>query len=273
MPTARPLAVVLPLVLLALCLFTQVPAQNGSRTKTKPEPISEMRAAIERYTVDRGSLTRSYPAAMSKARRDRFRKFYEEWLASLKAQDFDSMSEDGKVDYVLFKNHLEYELRQLDIQGQQLSEIQPLIPFADTIINLEEARRRMEPINSAKIAATLTELRKQVDESRRAIDSLKPKKTVANRAVLAMNGLGNNLRICKDRSDTHRIEKTGRRKPSCDRQLETEKDGRESRRPGNERPAKQSAELVHVLQRLRSAVHVVERGTLQVGRSGAHKLH
>jgi len=194
MPTARPLAVVLPLVLLALCLFTQVPAQNGSRTKTKPEPISEMRAAIERYTVDRGSLTRSYPAAMSKARRDRFRKFYEEWLASLKAQDFDSMSEDGKVDYVLFKNHLEYELRQLDIQGQQLSEIQPLIPFADTIINLEEARRRMEPINSAKIAATLTELRKQVDESRRAIDSLKPKKTVANRAVLAMNGLRNNLR-------------------------------------------------------------------------------
>ncbi|HXQ71977.1 MAG TPA: DUF885 family protein [Pyrinomonadaceae bacterium] len=153
-----------------------------------------MRAAIERYTVDRGSLTRSYPAAMSKARRDRFRKFYEEWLASLKAQDFDSMSEDGKVDYVLFKNHLEYELRQLDIQGQQLSEIQPLIPFADTIINLEEARRRMEPINSAKIAATLTELRKQVDESRRAIDSLKPKKTVANRAVLAMNGLRNNLR-------------------------------------------------------------------------------
>lgn len=190
MPTARPLAV----VLLVLCLLMQVPAQNGARTKTKPEPVSEMRASIERYTVDRGSLARSYPVAMSKARRDRFRKFYEEWLASLKSLDFDSFSQDAKVDYVLFRNHLEYELRQLDIQAQQLAEIQPLIPFGETIITLEEARRRMEPINSAKIAATLTELKKQVDESRRTVESLKPKKTVANRAVLATNGLRNNLR-------------------------------------------------------------------------------
>ena len=179
---------------LLFCFVVQVPAQNGSRSKTRPEPVSEMRAAIERYTIDRGSLTRSYPVAMSQKRRERFKKFYEEWLASLKAQDFDSMSQDGKVDYVLFKNHLEYELRQLDIQAQQLSEIQPLIPFADTIIDLEEARRRMEPIDSAKIAATLTALKKQVDESRRAVETLKPKKTVANRAVLAMNALRTNFR-------------------------------------------------------------------------------
>lgn len=189
MPTTRPFAV----VLLVLCLLIQVPAQNGAR-KTKPEPVSEMRAAIERYTVDRGSLTRSYPVPMSQARRARFRKFYEEWLGSLNSLDFDSFSQDGKVDYVLFKNHLENELRQLDIQARQISEIQHLIPFAETIIGLEEARRRMEPIDSAKIAATLTALRKQVDESRRAVESLKPKKTVANRALAAMNGLRNNLR-------------------------------------------------------------------------------
>ncbi|HEY0729114.1 MAG TPA: DUF885 family protein, partial [Pyrinomonadaceae bacterium] len=153
-----------------------------------------MRAAIERYTLDRGSLTRSYPVPMSQARRERFKKFYGEWLASLKSLDFDSFSQDGKVDYVLFKNHLEYELRQLDIQAQQISEILPLIPFAETIIGLEEARRRMEPIDSAKIAATLTELRKQVDERRRTVEGLKPKKTVANRAVMATTGLRNNLR-------------------------------------------------------------------------------
>jgi hypothetical protein len=104
------------------------------------------------------------------------------------------MSEDGKIDYLLFKNHLEYELRQLDIQAKQLSEIEPLIPFAGTIIGLEEARRRMEPIDSAKIATTLTDLRKQVDERRRAVEGLRPKKTVANRAVVAINGLRNNLR-------------------------------------------------------------------------------
>ena len=153
-----------------------------------------MRASIERYTADRGSLTRSYPVGISPARRARFKKFYEEWLASLQALDFDSMTQDGKIDYLLFKNHLEYESRQLDIQSRQLAEIEPLVPFANTIIGLEEARRRMEPIDSAKVAATLTDLRKQVDERRRTVEQLRVKKTVANRAVAAMNGLRNSLR-------------------------------------------------------------------------------
>jgi hypothetical protein len=95
-----------------------------------------MRSAIERYTVDRGSLTRSYPVAVSQARRERFKKFYTDWLASLQSLDFDSMSQDGKIDYILFKNHLEYELRQLDIQSRQLTEIGPLVPFATKIIDL-----------------------------------------------------------------------------------------------------------------------------------------
>src|SRR5215510_6275676 len=200
MRSARPLTV----VVLLLCLLIHVPAQNGA----KVPPASEMRSAIERYTVDRGSLTRSYPVAVSSARRERFRKFYNEWLASLQSLDFDSMSEDGKIDYLLFKNHLEYELRQLDIQARQLSEIEPLVPFADKIIALEEARRRMEPIDSAKIAATLNDLRKQVDDRRRAIElgmraerggdssaeSPRIKKTVANRAAVAINGLRGSLR-------------------------------------------------------------------------------
>ncbi len=197
-------------VLLMLGLLVNLPAQtrnggarpNGARTRPAATaepvngktPVSEMRAAIERYAVDRGSLTRSYPVNISPARRERFRKFYGEWLASLTKLDFDSMSQDGKVDYILFKNHLEYELRQLDIQGKQLVEIEPLLPFAKTIIDLEEARRRMEPINSAKIAATLNDLRKQIDDRRRTVEASQVKKTVGNRAVAAINGLRGNLR-------------------------------------------------------------------------------
>jgi len=124
------------------------------------------------------------------------------------------MSQDGKIDYLLFKNHLEYELRQLDIQARQLSEIEPLVPFARPIADLEEARRRMEPVDSAKAAALLTQLKKQVDEKRRAVEMglrpegrgmttsstdgatepLRTKKTVANRAVAALNNVRATLR-------------------------------------------------------------------------------
>src|SRR5437879_4220754 len=176
-------------------------------TKETNLPESEMRSLIERYTVDRGSLTRSYPASISSARQARFSKFYSDWLAQLQKMNFDSMSQEGKVDYLLLKNHLEYELRQMDIQAKQLAEIQPLAPFTKTIADFEDARRQMQPIDSAKTAATLTNLRKQVEDTRRAveagirtasgsdrIDPIKAKKSVAFRAVGAINNLRNTLR-------------------------------------------------------------------------------
>ena len=207
-------------VLIITGCFSINTAQSSKTNGVKPKPAkaafpsepvtqreSEMRAAIEGYTVDRGSLQRSFPVATSPARRERFRQLYREWLASLQKLDFNSMSQYGKIDYILFKNHLEYELRQLDIQTQQLEEIQSLVPFAKTIVDFEEARRRMEPIDSARVATTLNDLKKQVDDRRTAMEpglrtargtspteALQIKKTVANRAVGAINSLRNTLR-------------------------------------------------------------------------------
>src|SRR5215510_8509216 len=59
---------------------------------------SEMRPVIERYVVDRGSLSRSYPVESSPARLARFKQFYSDWLALIGKMNFDAMSQDGKVD-------------------------------------------------------------------------------------------------------------------------------------------------------------------------------
>jgi hypothetical protein len=95
-------------------------------------------------------------------------------------------------------------LRQLDIEAKQMAEIAPLIPFGKTIIDFEESRRRMEPIDSAKAATALNNLKKQVEDTRRQVeaglrggdsaDAIKVKKTVAFRAVNAINSLRGNLR-------------------------------------------------------------------------------
>jgi uncharacterized protein (DUF885 family) len=195
-------------------------SSNGARSAIEMAdlraPASEMRSAIERYAVDRGILGRSYTVSYSSARRERFKQFYTDWLNSLQKLDFDAMSQDGKIDYLLFKNHLENELRQIDIQAKQITEIEALLPFAKTIADLEETRRKMEPIDSAKSAALLTNLRKLVDDKRRAIetslraesrggqpvetsatprpDAMRVKKTVANRAVIALNNVRGTLR-------------------------------------------------------------------------------
>src|SRR5437588_11706486 len=126
----------------------QQPARATANAEIADSSPSEMRPIIEYYVVDRGSLQRSYPVASSSARRERFRKFYSDALERIQRFDFDSMSQEGKVDYILFRSHLEHELRQLDIEAKQMTEIAPLIPFGKTIIDFEESRRRMEPIDS-----------------------------------------------------------------------------------------------------------------------------
>ncbi|HEY8460827.1 MAG TPA: hypothetical protein VIM99_10630, partial [Blastocatellia bacterium] len=161
---------------------------------------SELRGLIERYVADRGSLSRSYPVEISPARRARFKQFYSDWLAMLDKLDFDALSQGGKVDYLLFKTHLNHELQQGALDSKAFAEIAPLAPFAQTIIDLAEARRRMEKIDPAKIAATLNDMNKQIEATRRSVESEfrgqqgKIKRTVANRAAVTVSGLRNTLR-------------------------------------------------------------------------------
>jgi hypothetical protein len=159
---------------------------------------SEMRATIERYTADQASLTRVYPIGMSANRRDRMTRFYTEWLDRLAKMDFGSMGRDGRVDYLLFRNHLQHQTRQLDLNATAEAAAAPLTPFAQTIVSLEEARRRMEPIDSAKAAAVLDALGKQVDGIRKSVEAelrtAAPKKTIGARAARAVTELRGTLR-------------------------------------------------------------------------------
>src|SRR6266498_4093668 len=179
---------------------------------------SEMRDVIENYNTDRGSLIRTYPDALSPVRRARLKQFYEQWRDNLTKLNFDAMGEDGRVDYLLFKNHLDHELRQLEIQTKQWAEIEPFVPFAKAVFELDETRRRMAPADSPKVAALLTDVSKQIEELRRAIGtgpsrtvdnaetkptaelrtpragSLSVKKNVANRAAASISSLRNTLR-------------------------------------------------------------------------------
>ena len=151
--------------------------------------------------ADQGSLSRSYPVESSPARLERFKQFYSDWLALIGKMNFDAMSQDGKVDYVLFKFHVEREQQRLEIQTRSLAEIAPLLPFAQTITSLAEARRRMEKPDPPKVAAQLNDLTKQIETARRALEAglrAEPgnvKKTVANRAASAVNSLRGALRV------------------------------------------------------------------------------
>jgi uncharacterized protein (DUF885 family) len=155
---------------------------------------SELRPMIERYTADQRSLSRTYPIRLSATRRARFEQFVAQNEADLRKTNFDALSHDAQIDYLLFRNHLEHDRAQLTLDATQMAEMEPLMPFAKTVIALEEARRKMEPMDSKKAAATLADLGKAIEAARKSANGVKVKQTVANRAAARLNGLRNNLK-------------------------------------------------------------------------------
>lgn len=158
--------------------------------------LPALRAAVERYRADEGSLSRSHSTPMSAERSERRDKFYQMWLKTLGELDFDALAHSGKVDYVLLRNHLERERTRLAHQDERDEEIRVLAPFADRIIELDAARRQIKPMDSAKAAEQLTELAKEVDEARKAVDEKKAtaSRQVANRALRRLEQLRRILR-------------------------------------------------------------------------------
>lgn len=115
--------------------------------------MSEMRPAIERFAADRASLNRAYATVLSRSRQSRFKQFFRDWEARLATVNFESMSQDGKVDYILLRNRLDHDLRQLDLDAKTQGEAAAYAPFGPAILMLEEKRRVLEPLNPQQAAA------------------------------------------------------------------------------------------------------------------------
>jgi uncharacterized protein (DUF885 family) len=130
----------------------------------------QMPRRIEQFAADRMSLSRIYPVAIAPSRMARFQKFYDDELAMLASMNFDKLSEDDQIDYLLLKNRLTADLHQLAIQRKQVEEMQPLLPFAKTIEDLLDRKRLMERPDGEKDAAALTEMVKQMTALQKQLD-------------------------------------------------------------------------------------------------------
>ncbi len=174
-------------------LVAQAPLDLGQYN----EPPSRFRGVIEKYDEDVSILNRYYSAPTSPNRATRFRQLYSDQLGLVNSLNFDQLNHDEQIDYLLFKNYLDHELKELTRSQAQLAEMSSLIPFAKTISDLEDTRRTLKDIDPAKMAALLNDLAKQVVATQKSFDdpkNAKPKRTVANRAVRTVEGLRRTIR-------------------------------------------------------------------------------
>jgi uncharacterized protein (DUF885 family) len=161
-----------------------------------------MPSIIEQYSADRMNLLRTYVVEISPQHAERMEKFYRDELSMLDGINFDRLTHEDQVDYLLLKHNCNSQLHQLDLQKKQVAEMAPLLPFAKTIEDLMDKKRLMERPDAEKSAAMLTEMVKQMEAVRKQLDpgphsdaGTKPKidPLTANRAVEATLQLQSNL--------------------------------------------------------------------------------
>jgi uncharacterized protein (DUF885 family) len=159
------------------------------------KPASELADVVDRFSTDLSSITRRYDADDSPAQRRRIREFYSAWNARLRELDFDKLSQEGKVDYVLLANELKHELVLVERQETQRTEMATLLPFADRLLALQDTRRDLKTIDPRAASSTLAAVTKQIDGLRASFESqtarpdsgkkgaARASRTVANRAA------------------------------------------------------------------------------------------
>jgi hypothetical protein len=160
--------------------------QHGS------EPI---RGRIERITQDIKDLEKFFNIEISPTRAARLREFYEDELSSLVSENFQILTQDEKVDYVLLRNWLENRLENLKLQSVEREKMKPLLEFSGPLIQLCEDRQAMKDLDSKEAAFTLDRLSTKISETRKAVEArrIKVSRFTAFRASRAVNQLQKHL--------------------------------------------------------------------------------
>ena len=158
-----------------------------------------MRDVVSRYNTDLRTLRRWWDVSVSPQRRQREREFLDTWDASLDALEFESFDIDDRIDWLLLKNRIGYERRRVSSSQHKWEETRELLPFAERIVEMQEARRLLAPIDGARAAEQLHSVRTMIEELRKRVkaeheeEGIEVPRLVANRAASQVRSLRETL--------------------------------------------------------------------------------
>ncbi len=155
-------------------------ASAPSAGQTIPDTTNQLtannraRAVANQFRMDLGSLERFYHVQESPRRFHRFVEFYNVWLDALSDVVREGLTDDEAVTIDrLIQQVADRKQDLLDFQVK-LNQVRLLLPFAQEVIDICEARQRVEPIDSAELASRVDALDHLVGSLRKQLgdDSL-----------------------------------------------------------------------------------------------------
>ncbi len=149
---------ILPIIIL-LCSLSL-----AAQTNKDYVPCNDMPNIIQNYYADMQALDRVYIAEGSPEVRERYKKMNAEYLDRLEKINFNSLPQECKADFILFKRDLKESIYQAGVEAKDFAAVQSWFPFADTIYALEKIRRRGGPMDSKNVAANFFAISKQIPQ-------------------------------------------------------------------------------------------------------------
>lgn len=156
---------------------------------------------IERFATDYADVAKFHSLDLSQNRRVRLQAFLDDWEARLAAIKESDLPLDGQMDRRLMANHFRKLRAGIGLRARKLEETAPITPFRDRILDLEEARWRVAPLDPKFAADELDAIRREIEAVRKQLQAgldgaptgLKPDRVVANRARAEVESLRRTL--------------------------------------------------------------------------------
>jgi len=126
---------------------------------------SELRTLIEQFSEDWALHKRYFDIPLSEEDIAAKGTFLERSRAVLDSLPFESLSLDGQIDYLLLRNLLAYEQEKLSWQAERERELLRFLPFAKTIVELEQGRRCGKPLDAQRAGSALSAAAQEVERA------------------------------------------------------------------------------------------------------------
>ena len=146
-------------------------------------PVSELRLVVRRYTLDRAALSGNFangapartgrgnpaqetraetPAAplvpLSRARIARLERFDLSWQSALTRLNASTLTPAAAADLATLQRTIAANLETLDREALTLAQVTTAAPFVAALVQLAEARIRVEDVDPRRAAATVTDV-------------------------------------------------------------------------------------------------------------------
>ncbi|HNV84154.1 MAG TPA: DUF885 family protein [Arenimonas sp.] len=159
---------------LAITFSLSLPVSAADISAPRPADIpastQQLALMIHRFNADLSSVEHTHDITGSPKREAALRSLYNSWLQSIGTLDYASLQLEDQVDYALFKRELNYRLKQLDFNRKRFDQAATLLPQADSLIALAEARRELVYADAKSSAQVLNQAQKAMEKIHAQLD-------------------------------------------------------------------------------------------------------